>query len=75
MDEEENDKGKKKIKLNPDGDRDDMSVDDPLVSIKSPPLADKDILAALYPLILNVEPYDRTASLILEFQSTRKPGF
>ena len=72
MDEEENDNGKKKIKLNPDGDRDDMSVDDPLVSIvqKSQTLADEDILEALYPLILNVTPYDSTSSLISDLKAT-----
>ena len=70
--DEGNDQNKKKPKLNPDGDSDDMSVDDPLVSIVRQPQtpADEEILAALYPIILNAEPDDRTstASLIAKLK-------
>ena len=73
MMEGENNQNIKKTKLNPSGDSDDsddMVVDDPLVSIvKQPQPADKDIVAALYPIVFNLEPYDSTETLISELQA------
>ena len=69
MDEEGNDQNKK-TKLNPDGDNDDMSVDDPLVSCVQPQPTDEEILADLYPIIFNLEPHDSTASLISKLETT-----
>ena len=73
MDDEENDNhNKKRIKLNPDGDRDDMSVDDPLVSIvQALRPSDEDIVASLYPLLLQFPPYDSTPSLISKLSEIR----